>query len=90
MGREVHDRIHGIVFNDSAHQVSITGFADDQITVEHCRPESRTQVIQNDDTLTRLAQLSDNMTSDVACTTGDEYGVIFHIGFRLSQAKMSG
>ena len=86
----MHDRIDGVVAENSTYQVGVAGFADDKITVKYRRPESRTQIVEDDDTLTGFAELSDDVTTDIASAPGDEYGVICHSGFRLVQVRMTG
>jgi hypothetical protein len=74
MSREVHDCRDVVLAQDAIHEFAITGVADDQSAVQHGRAESGRQVIENDDFFALLAELTNDVTTDVAGTAGNQNG----------------
>ena len=76
MSGEVHHRVYLVLRQQPGHQRIVPHVSDHQFTRRNRLPEAPAQVIQDDDALTGLAELADDMTADITGTAGDQYASV--------------
>ena len=74
VGREVHDRRDVVVAQEATDELTISGVSDDQRAVQYGRAESGRQIVQNHDVFAALAELTNDMTTDIPGTAGNQNG----------------
>jgi hypothetical protein len=69
----VHHRVDLMVRQESRDQRVVAGIANNQLPRRDGSPKPFAQVIEDDNPLAGLAQLSHDMTADVSGAAGDQY-----------------
>ena len=72
----MHDGVDPVLRQQPRDECVIRDFADHQFAGGHCLAKALPQVIEDDDLLTGIGQLSDHMAADVTGPAGDQDGVI--------------
>ena len=72
VGREMHDGVDREALEQGLEAATVAGMTDDEFTMEYRALKPGREIIQDDDVLAGLAQLSDDVTADVTRTPGDE------------------
>jgi hypothetical protein len=75
---EVHHRIDIVLAKEVLEQFGIASIADNELARRYSRLEAGGQVIERNDALARLAELSDDVAADVAGATSDQYLLVIH------------
>jgi hypothetical protein len=68
----MHDGVDLMLRDEARYQGIVPDVANDEMTRSHRLSESPDQVIENDDLFAGVTELSDDMTSDVSGTAGDQ------------------
>jgi urease gamma subunit len=74
----MHDRIDRMLRENTLEQRRIAGVSNNEFTMRYGRFESGGEVIERDDILAGIAELFDDMATDVSGATGDQYLVVIH------------
>ncbi len=75
----MHDGVDSEALEQRLKATTVAGVTDNEFAMEYRAPKPGRQIVQHDDVLAGLAQLSDDVTADVTRTPGDENCFIGHI-----------
>ena len=70
---KVHDRFDAVLLEQRLDELLIPGIADYQLTANDGLAKTFAQVVDDENLTTHLAQLTHDVTADIAGPTGDEY-----------------
>ncbi len=79
MRGKVHYRIDLVLIKNLANQLAVAGIADHELAVQNCLAKACRQIVQDDDSLIGFAQLSYDMTTNVARSACNKDGTGIHL-----------
>jgi hypothetical protein len=69
--RKVHHGINAMLAQERQHDITVTGVAHHERTIEHRLAKPGDQIVENDDPFAAGAQLQCDVTADVASAASD-------------------